>query len=218
MEKGKTKKCKICNKEFYVYPSRLGVNFCSRKCSNLRKRNAVIVSCKQCEKSFSRVPSMLKPIGINFCSHDCVNQSRKKEREGIEKVTPKSEIGRHGKRMKGGTWSTKKADLEFSRHIRARDAGMCYFCHKLQGNQASHFWGRAHSATRYDPLNTDAACGGCHMRNEGNKQGLYRTLKLAQLGEKGYQELENRMRSTMPRREAIIKFMEYLKNYAHPNL
>jgi len=106
-------------------------------------------------------------------------------------------------------WTSKKADLEFSHWVRDRDGGKCYFCGK-QGRQNSHFWGRGNSATRYDPLNCDYACGGCHMRVEGNKQGLYREMKLKQLGKKGYDELEKRARSTYPRRNAIIRCMVLL--------
>lgn len=40
------------------------------------------------------------------------------------------------------------------------------------------------------------------MRNEGNKQGLYRELKLKQLGKKRYDALERRARSVYPRLKA----------------
>lgn len=106
-------------------------------------------------------------------------------------------------------WSSHKADIEFSHFIRDRDNKRCFFCGK-QGSQNSHFWGRGNSATRYDPLNCDYTCGGCHMRNEGNKQGLYRELKLAQLGKRQYDALEKRARSTYPRRNAIIDCMTLL--------
>ena len=78
--------------------------------------------------------------------------------------------------------------------------------------QNSHFWGRGNSATRYDPENCDGICGGCHMRHEGNKQGLYRDKKIQQLGEEGYKQLEKRGRSIMKRSDAIIKCMELLNN------
>lgn len=214
--KGATKKCSVCSKEFYVYPSRLGNNFCSRKCANAQKANKKEIACKECGRKFLRSPSQMKPIGMNFCSPRCVYESRKKEMAGYEKVTPKSEVGRSGKRMKGGLWSTKKSDLEFSRFIRNRDKWTCFFCKKTyppnsQGMQNSHFWGRGSSATRYDPENCDAACAGCHFRNEGNKQGLYRDLKIAQLGEEGYRGLERRARSTMKRSDAILALMSWLQ-------
>ncbi len=48
------------------------------------------------------------------------------------------------------------------------------------------------------------------MRHEGNKQGLYRDLKIEQLGMKGYQALEKRARSIMKRSDAIIECMVLL--------
>src|SRR3990167_6138115 len=106
-------------------------------------------------------------------------------------------------------WSSAKADKEFSKWIRERDV-RCFFCPN-EGKQASHFWGRNISATRYHPGNVDSICGGCHMRHEGNKQGLYRELKIKQLGQKEYDELKKMAyQSKMTRREAIIKLMGLL--------
>lgn len=46
------------------------------------------------------------------------------------------------------------------------------------------------------------------MRNEGSKQGLYRELKLAQLGPERYVALEKRARGTYPRLKARQDCME----------
>ena len=108
--------------------------------------------------------------------------------------------------MKKKIWSSTRADLEYSHHIRDRDNKKCFFCGK-EGSQNSHFWGRRHSATRYNDDNCDYACGGCHMRNEGDKQGLYRTMKLAQLGKARYDALERLHNTTVKRQDAIIEFM-----------
>jgi hypothetical protein len=51
------------------------------------------------------------------------------------------------------------------------------------------------------------------MRHEGNKQGLYREKKIAQLGLKGYEALEKRGRSIMKRSAAIAACMQLLKDY-----
>jgi hypothetical protein len=107
-------------------------------------------------------------------------------------------------------WTSAKADQEFSRFIRARDT-RCFFCPNPT-TQCSHFWGRGNSATRYDPDNCDGICGGCHMRHEGNKQGLYREKKLAQLGESRYKVLEIRARSILKRSDAIIQCMILLEH------
>ncbi len=107
-------------------------------------------------------------------------------------------------------WTSTKADKLFSIYIRERDK-RCFFCPN-KATQNSHFWGRGSSATRYDPLNCDGICGGCHMRHEGSKQGLYREKKINQLGEREYAALEKRARSVMKRRDAILACMNLLKN------
>lgn len=48
------------------------------------------------------------------------------------------------------------------------------------------------------------------MRHEGSKQGLYRDLKIKQLGVKGYEALEKRARSIMKRSDAIVDCMKLL--------
>lgn len=129
---------------------------------------------------------------------------------------------RGGRLKRVRDWSTAKADQAFSRYIRDRDH-VCIFrlssaardkrykdCTN-KATQASHYWGRANSATRYDPDNVDGICGGCHMRHEGNKHDLYRDIKLYQLGEGGYKELEQRARSIKKRSEAIKECIDFLK-------
>lgn len=106
-------------------------------------------------------------------------------------------------------WTTDKADENFSKWIRARDP-FCYFDCGRPSKQNSHFWGRGHSATRYDPLNCDGVCGGCHMTHEGSKQGLYRELKIKQIGLKAYKKLELKARGTMKRADAIAELMGWL--------
>lgn len=105
-------------------------------------------------------------------------------------------------------WTSKKADTIFSVWIRQRDK-KCFFCNN-PAKQNSHFWGRGNSATRYDPENCDGVCGGCHMRHEGSKQGIYRDMKIKQLGKKAYDALEKRGKSTMKRSKAIEIFMNFM--------
>jgi nitrate/TMAO reductase-like tetraheme cytochrome c subunit len=70
------------------------------------------------------------------------------------------------------SWGIKidKADKVFSQWIRLRDRE-CRRCHspvRLNekglpiSHQASHFKGRRKEATRFEPLNVDTLCGGCH--------------------------------------------------------
>lgn len=56
-----------------------------------------------------------------------------------------------------------KADKYFSLYIRERDNNTCQRCFGTKGLQCSHFQGRRKEATRFDPLNADTLCMGCHM-------------------------------------------------------
>ncbi len=102
-------------------------------------------------------------------------------------------------------------DSLFSKLIRARD-GRCVFCGRVEGKlECSHFWGRGNKRTRFDPLNCDTLCFQCHSKNEGNKQGFYRTWKMKQLGLTEYDALERRARS-------IFHYGEYEKPIILNNL
>lgn len=59
------------------------------------------------------------------------------------------------------------ADVAFSKYIRTRDKWTCQRCGRYyepptQALHCSHFQGRGHEATRFEPLNCDALCYGCH--------------------------------------------------------
>lgn len=111
--------------------------------------------------------------------------------------------------MKRKLWTLSKADSIFSRWIRERDKWCIFKCGN-PATQNSHFWGRGHSATRYDPENCDGICGGCHMRHEGNKQGLYRDIKIAQLGLEKYDKLALKHNSVVKRSDAIAEIQKLL--------
>ena len=64
------------------------------------------------------------------------------------------------------------ADRAFSEYIRTRDQWTCQRCHKRYDESVSrdrmalhcsHFQGRGKEATRFEPLNADALCYGCHQ-------------------------------------------------------
>jgi nitrate/TMAO reductase-like tetraheme cytochrome c subunit len=70
------------------------------------------------------------------------------------------------------SWNIKidQADKYFSQWIRLRDRE-CRRCHSLVkfnekglpiSHQNSHFKGRRKEGTRFEPLNCDTLCGGCH--------------------------------------------------------
>ena len=88
-----------------------------------------------------------------------------------------------------------KADVVFSLFIRLRDK-MCVKCKRLGdpdkegrpviGLQCSHFFGRAKESTRFDPLNCDSLCMGCHMYWGSTDREAYREFKIKQLGKKQF--------------------------------
>ena len=107
-----------------------------------------------------------------------------------------------------------KTDILFSKLIRERDDHTCQRC----GNQpnpgglhCSHFWGRKNRATRWSPENCDALCHGCHSHYESRKAGEYRDWMLGRLGEKHYQELQNRAYSN-------VKCGKYEKELIHKHM
>lgn len=119
-------------------------------------------------------------------------------------------------------WSLDKADTEFSLYIRERDEWTCKRCRKVyvkvdyekraKGLTNSHFWGRQHKATRFDPKNCLAVCWmPCHKYYwEKEKQGDYRDFMRKWLGQKEYDALEKRARGTYPQKDAIIDCMKLL--------
>lgn len=120
------------------------------------------------------------------------------------------------KKVKGPYfWSLKRADTEFSKYIRERD-GKCMRCGKPKSPEnpltCSHFWGRQHKATRFDPDNCVAACWmPCHKYYwEKEKQGAYRDFMLSWLGEEKYEELRRKATTVYPQAKAIQDVMRLL--------
>jgi 5-methylcytosine-specific restriction endonuclease McrA len=89
-------------------------------------------------------------------------------------------------------------DKLFSDYIRMRDGYRCQRCNtyfpeeKRGGLHCSHYFGRGRENTRFDPENCDALCFGCHrIWGSEDKEG-YRTFKIKQLGENGFNALQVR--------------------------
>lgn len=103
-------------------------------------------------------------------------------------------------------WTTAKADKTFSQFIRDRDEWTCCKCgtqDRERMMQCSHYWSRAHSATRYVPDNCITLCAKCHWAVEKRKQGWYRSYMLQWLGQAVYDNLERLSETSVKRREAI---------------
>lgn len=73
-----------------------------------------------------------------------------------------------------------KADALFSKWIKLRDGYACQRCGKkfqeghAQGLDCSHFQSRRKENTRFEPLNADSICTGCHFWFHTNPQEHYR--------------------------------------------
>lgn len=115
----------------------------------------------------------------------------------------------------------RKTDSEFSKYIRTRDKWTCQRCktrypEKSKGLHNSHFWGRKNEATRFEPLNCDALCMGCHQYFEQNPEE-FRAWKIKQLGEKKYNQLMVQAHTLQKRDDVITllyiqQLIETLKN------
>lgn len=90
-----------------------------------------------------------------------------------------------------------RADTLFSLYIRTRDNWTCCRCHKSYPNNSmgfhcSHYFGRTIKETRWDEKNCDGLCYGCHKIWEKEDREGYRTFKVTQLGQQGFDELKYR--------------------------
>lgn len=65
----------------------------------------------------------------------------------------------------------------------------------------SHFHGRGKWGTRFDPLNCEALCYGCHMYLTSQPE-IHRTEKLARIGEESFNKIMIRSYSTVYGRSA----------------
>lgn len=115
------------------------------------------------------------------------------------------------KLKKSGIWTLKKADEEFSKYIRKRDK-KCKRCGTKNNLTCSHFWGRQHKGTRFDPDNCVAVCWmPCHKYYwEKEKQGQYRDFMLNWLGPARYELLRMKANGTYPQSRAIMDCMKLL--------
>lgn len=127
---------------------------------------------------------------------------------------------------KSRIWSLKKADTQFSDHIRKRD-GCCLFptCSvtDFKKLQCSYYIGRAHKATRFDPNNCITLCWLHHFKDkllgfEYQKQtkerhgydGQYTIFMKKWLGKAKYKNLLIDAAGTKSQTSAIIECMRLL--------
>lgn len=114
-----------------------------------------------------------------------------------------------------------KADSLFSKWIRTRDKWTCQRCKKKypenwQGLHNSHYWGRSHEGTRFEPDNCDALCYFCHMTWEKDERDAYKAFKIKQLGQKRFDSLDLQAHSyhKKDRKMEVIKWTAALADLA----
>lgn len=112
-------------------------------------------------------------------------------------------------------WSTGYADRLFSIYIRTRDP-VCRLCLERKTSDNSHFWGRGHSGTRYDPQNCIGICRPCHDLYEHLKNNEYKFWMFNWLGESEYIALERRARGYKKRSEAVAECKSFLAKQKSP--
>ncbi|MBR1146688.1 HNH endonuclease [Bradyrhizobium sp. AUGA SZCCT0431] len=106
---------------------------------------------------------------------------------------------------------TKTADGKFSMWIRQRD-GMCRRCKRTGiGLDNSHYWRRDMKRTRFDPKNCIALCRDCHTAWERHQNNEYKAFMVEWLGRDEYDALEERARTSMQMRDAVLELMTWLK-------
>ena len=91
--RGQVKTCLVCGTAFYVKPSHAAFTFtCSCRCSALRQRRRVPLTCEWCAKTFERPRSCEKWAKIRqrrhvYCSRDCKDAATRGEGVPVGGVT-----------------------------------------------------------------------------------------------------------------------------------
>lgn len=112
-------------------------------------------------------------------------------------------------------WSLKLADKKFSDWLREQRGYRCERCGYYESPptrriQNSHYIGRSHKATRYDPENCDVFCATCHHEWEDAKQYDYRDWKIKKLGKEKHDELIRKAQNSLGEKDAIYNCMKLL--------
>ncbi len=205
---GKILRCKECRTEFYVKPSQISfARYCSKECQRKAFTQGKVKKCAICGTEFRRAPSQERLRGARYCSYACAH-----------KGLGKRSTGSKNRAWKGSRIKISRLDGYFSKFIRLRDGLCCVRCGKQyvrgdQGLHCSHFIGRAHMATRFDPDNCDAFCWGCHRFMETHKATTYREWKIKQLGQERFDLLIERSREVgnFDREATGVRVRELLK-------
>ena len=139
-------------------------------------------------------------------------------------MTPKPKPTKAVKRKPKKKIRIADPDKWFSLCVRERAGWKCQHCGKdyspdytseglpkAQGLHCSHFIGRANYAVRFDPLNAEAHCYGCHAKMEGNPY-IFNQWVMARLGDL-FEVLVEKSNSIELGRQARREKNEIAKHY-----
>lgn len=104
--------------------------------------------------------------------------------------------------------SDAEADTKMSAFVIARDQ-KCLKCGSPDFLTCSHYHGRTHSATRFDPLNLITLCVWCHTVWEADKEGEYKLFMIDLIGQHAFELLAIRAKSKMKRIDALEEAMRF---------
>ena len=119
-------------------------------------------------------------------------------------------------------------DYWFSLCVRERANWTCECCGRhyepiiseVTGNPAnpglhcSHYIGRANYSVRFDPMDADAHCYGCHAKFEGNPH-IFREWKLKRIEQELYDILIEKSEDIMAGKQARREKQEIAEHYKH---
>ena len=100
----------------------------------------------------------------------------------------------------------RKADKLFREYLLLLRGEVSAYSGRWGRVQVSHFWGRRHENTRFDPENCDLLFFNEHQNFEENP-ALYHQWKLKQLGEKRFNNLMVRSQ-TIKKRDDLMREIE----------
>ena len=163
----KTKKCKMCKKEFLVkYQMQV---FCSVDCHNKFQTKRKPIKCKMCGKMFD--PYGLRPM--KFCSRKCFEIDMREKRKG--KGNP---AWRNGTRTNGKSYSSKhmRACSKYrKKFLEKNDYLFCEICGVSSAiKYETHHIVFASEKPMHKELHNDRnlilLCIGCHNKMHGSKK------------------------------------------------
>lgn len=199
-KKGVFRKCKICEKEFYVLPTFItSAKYCSRRCQYKGQeipQSKLKLICKNCGKDYLRPRSSLRGRNSQFCTLKCFKQFKKTKFYETKK-------GKHTleAKLKKQLWQV------FSEYIRQRDSGVCISCGKKdfwRKMDAGHYIPKTAGLSLYfDERNVNCQCTHCNRWLHGNLSRYAVELR-KKYGENILEELDTKRHQTK-----IITYEEY---------